>query len=68
MWRCLDCKNLRHSPFKYYGGATGFDPETLDCLKGHFYITHPSINDLRAANTKGDHCNDFDRGEPREDE
>lgn len=68
MWRCLNCKNFSYEPFIYYGGATGFDPETLRCLKGHFYITKPNISNLRKANIKGDCCDDFDAGKPKEEE
>lgn len=66
MWRCLNCKNLNYNPFVYYGGYTGYDPETLSCSKQHFYLTDMSINDLEAANRKGESCNDFVSKTPKE--
>ncbi len=66
MWRCLNCENFSHDPFIYYGGCTGYDPETLSCSKQHFYVTNMSISDLRAANEKGDNCDDFSKGTPKD--
>ncbi len=67
MWRCLNCKSFKYSPFHYYGGYTGYDPESLSCLKGHFYMTDMEPDTLRAANATGDSCDDFERGKPQED-
>lgn len=68
MWRCLNCKNFNHSPFVYYGGYTGYSPETLSCLKSHFYLSDLGPENLREANAIGDCCDDFERGKPQEDE
>ncbi len=60
MWKCLNCRHLHHDSFIYYGGATGWEPERLICLEGHFSLYSFSIGEVREANQKGEDCPDFE--------
>ncbi len=68
MWKCLDCKYLHHKPFRYYGGATGFDPERLACIKGYFCLDSIELSGLKAVNIVGDACQDFEKLEKEKED